>query len=196
MENYPSGNQEIIKSLSLLRHPEGGYFAETDRQEATVPSPFANGGTRSLATSIFYFLSHDNPTGVIHINKSVTYHVLHQGRAEYTLITPGTNGAPPTIEKKIMGTNAAAGELRMLFVGTNVWKMSRLLPEDLALGTTPETQDKVGCLITEVVVPGFHWEDHQFLTREKLEALFDGAEDKQEKIAAFAPHVKKAKTDF
>ena len=88
-----------------------------------------------------------------------TYHVLHQGRAEYTLITPGVAGKPPTIEKKVMGTNTAAGELRMLFVGTGVWKMSRLLPEDLALGTTPEKADKVGCLIHEVVVPGFHWED-------------------------------------
>lgn len=121
-----------------------------------------------------------------------TYHVLHQGRAEYTLVTPGVTGKPPMIEKKVMGTNAAAGELRMLFVGTGVWKMSRLLPEDLALGTTPEKADKVGCLIHEVVVPGFHWEDHQFLTLEKLEALFEGSPDKEEKIKLFAPHVKKS----
>ncbi|KAH8111969.1 RmlC-like cupin domain-containing protein [Phellopilus nigrolimitatus] len=191
MENYPSGNDEIKKSLNLLKHPEGGYFAETDRQKATVPSPFAGNEPRDLATSIFYFLSYDNPTGVIHINKSVTYHVLHQGRAEYTLITPGADGKPPTIETKIMGTDAANGELRMLFVGTGVWKMSRLLPEDLALGTTPKEQNKVGCLITEVVVPGFHWEDHQFLTRANLEALFDGVDKKEEKIKLLAPYVKK-----
>ena len=118
--------------------------------------------------------------------------MLHQGRAEYTLITPGTAGKPSTIEKKVMGTNTAAGELRLLLVGTGVWKMSRLLPDDLTLGTTPEKADKVGCLITEVVVPGFHWEDHQFLTLKKLQALFDGSPDKEEKIKLLVPHLKKS----
>ncbi|KAL5536156.1 hypothetical protein ACEPAF_4261 [Sanghuangporus sanghuang] len=192
MDNYPSGNKELIKSLSLIKHSEGGYFYETDRQELTIPSPFADNQARSLATSIFYLLTHDDPTGVIHMNKSVTYHVLHQGRAEYTLIAPGVAGKPPTIEKKVMGPNAAAGELRMLFVGTGIWKMSRLLPEDLAVGITPEKADKVGCLIHEIVVPGFHWEDHQFLTKEKLDALFEGSPDKEEKIKLFASHVKKS----
>lgn len=82
-----------------------------------------------------------------------TYHVLHQGRAEYTLITPTF---PPTIEVKVMGTGP--GETRQLLVGTGVWKRSRILPEDRALAKTTADQDKVGCLITEVVVPGFHWE--------------------------------------
>lgn len=124
---------------------------------------------RSLATSIYYLLTYDDPDGVFHMNKSVvsgfhkkklykpynqqTYHVLHQGRAEYTLITPTF---PPTIEIKVMGTNP--GEQRQLLVGTGVWKRSRILPEDRALAKTTADQDKVGCLITEVVVPGFHWE--------------------------------------
>ncbi|KDQ09150.1 hypothetical protein BOTBODRAFT_117701 [Botryobasidium botryosum FD-172 SS1] len=202
MDHYPAGNKDIISSLALRKHPEGGYYAETDRQQVTVPSPFAGkrysssffvveNERRSLATSIYYFLSHDNPSGVIHMNKSVTYHTLHQGRAEYTLITPGADGSPPKVEKKIIGTNTAAGELRMLFVGTGVWKMSRLLPKDLALGTTPDRKDEVGCLITEVVVPGFHWEDHQFMTRKKLKALFEGVEGGEEWIRQLLPHVKK-----
>ncbi|KAE9397677.1 hypothetical protein BT96DRAFT_775594, partial [Gymnopus androsaceus JB14] len=151
----------LIKELNLQKHPEGGYFAETDRQTAQVSSPFASNEPRSLGTSIYYLLTKDSPSGVIHMNKSVTYHVLHQGRAEYTLIYP-TN--PPTIEKRIMGTNIAAGESRQLLVGTGVWKMSRLLPEDV----------EYGCLITEVVVPGFHWEDHNFLTIEGLKTLLHG----------------------
>lgn len=28
-------------------------------------------------------------------------HVLHQGRAEYTMITPGVNGDPPSVEIKV-----------------------------------------------------------------------------------------------
>jgi hypothetical protein len=32
--------------------------------------------------------------------------------------------------------------------------------------------ERTGCLTTEVVVSGFHWEDHRYLTREELEELF------------------------
>lgn len=72
----------------------------------------------------------------------------------------------------------------MLLVGTGVWKMSQLLQEDLdAVEATSEseqeeTRDQVNCLITEVVVPGFHWDDHKYLTKEGLEKLFDGDEEK------------------
>lgn len=80
-------------------------------------------------------------------------HVLHQGRAEYTLIYP-TN--PPRVEKhvrprsgvsilfsanaiwltyvriQVMGPNIEAGETLQLLVGTGVWKKSKLLDEDVA----------------------------------------------------------------
>ena len=73
-----------------------------------------------------------------------------------------------------------------LMVGSNVWKKSRLLPEDVtAAQADPVKQQHTGCLITEVVFPGFDWQDHQFLTVEKLKALFGGSEEwkKWEKYA-------------
>ena len=91
-----------------------------------------------------------------------------------------------------MGTNASAGEVRMLFVGSGVWKMSRLLPVDMALGTDVQRADNVGCLITEVVVPGFHWEDHAFLTRGGLNDLFKDVEGGAELIERFKPHLTKS----
>lgn len=42
MENYPRGNKELIAELGLIKHPEGGYFVETDRQLEKVASPFAS----------------------------------------------------------------------------------------------------------------------------------------------------------
>ncbi|KAJ3721144.1 RmlC-like cupin domain-containing protein [Lentinula raphanica] len=168
----------LVKELGLQKHPEGGYFVETDRQSAQVLSPFANNEPRSLGTSIYYLLTKDSPSGVIHMNKSVTYHVLHQGRAEYTLIHPTD---PPKVEKHIMGTNVSAGESRLLLVGTGVWKMSRLLPEDT----------EYGCLITEVVVPGFHWEDHQFLTKGGFDELLEAATgETKEKLKLLENHLK------
>ena len=65
-----------------------------------------------------------------------------------------------------------------LLVGSNVWKKSRLLPEDVSVAKLdPVKQQHTGCLITEVVFPGFHWEDHQFLTESKLKSLFEGSND-------------------
>ncbi|KAJ7136104.1 RmlC-like cupin domain-containing protein [Mycena epipterygia] len=172
----------LVKQLGLLKHPEGGYFLETDRQSVEVPSPFVG---ESLATAIYYLLDYDSPNGVIHMNKSVTYHILHHGRAEYTLITPGS---PPTVEKKVMGTGE--NETRQLFVGTGVWKMSRILPEDLQTAKTEEEKRNLGCLITEVVVPGFHWDDHKFLTKGELLQLFDGIPNKESLISDLIFHLK------
>ncbi|KAI0360794.1 hypothetical protein OH77DRAFT_1418807 [Trametes cingulata] len=170
--SYEIPNSVLLKELKLQRHREGGYFVETDRQEEQVPSPFANGALRPLATAIHYLLTPDEPNGVFHMNKSATMHVLHQGRAEYTLIKPGN---PPTIEKKVMGPNIHSGELLQLLVPTGVWKMSRLLPQDLEAASSEESKDRCGCLITEVVFPGFAWEDHGFLTRRAFQELWQGA---------------------
>jgi len=168
--NYAITNDVLIKQLNLRKHPEGGWFAETDRQPEEIPSPFADGAPRSLATTIYYLLDYDYPDGVFHMNKSATMHVLHQGRAEYTLITPGN---PPKVEKKIIGPNLHKGETLQLFVGSNVWKKSRLLPEDVeAAKNDPEKQKRTGCLITEVVFPGFHWDDHQFMKIQHLKELW------------------------
>jgi uncharacterized protein len=116
-----------------------------------------------------------------------TYHVLHHGRAEYTLVHPGT---PARVERIVMGADVARGEQRMLLVGTGVWKMSRLLPEDLSPASAPADLSKVGCLITEVVVPGFAWEDHKYLKQDELEPLFEGAPDAGRWLQELQPYVK------
>ena len=71
-----------------------------------------------------------------------------------------------------MGANIQAGEVLQLLVPSGIWKMSRLLPDDLAVASDPTQRDYVGCLITEVVFPGFAWEDHAFLTRDEFDKLF------------------------
>lgn len=179
----PLPAQQIISDLKLLEHPEGGYFIETNRQEHQVPSPFVDGAPRDLATSIYYFLTHDRPKGYIHMNKSVTYHVLHHGRAEYTLIHPGS---PAKVERVVMGADVSKGELRMLLVGTGVWKMSRLLDEDIKT----KDPERVGCLITEVVVPGFAWEDHKYLTPPELKPLLEGVPNSEHWIQELQQYVK------
>lgn len=116
-------------------------------------------------------------------------HVLHQGRATYTLIhPPKTSSESPRVEHITMGTNTAAGEVRQLLVG-DTWKMSEIPKEDLAKVEAGEfSKDEVGCLITEVVVPGFVWQDHAFLTQGSLEELFKGRPDGEKWITELTPH--------
>lgn len=68
--------------------------------------------------------------------------------------------------------------------------MSRLLAEDIESATTQMQKDKTNCLITEVVVPGFDWEDHQYLTLEGLQEIFRGTEGAAERIKEFSPFIK------
>lgn len=76
---------------------------------------------------------------------------------------------------QVIGSNIQAGETLQLLVPSGVWKMSRLLADDLAAAEDPTRRDRVGCLITEVVFPGFAWEDHAFLSRAELEKVLGGS---------------------
>ncbi|KAI0820944.1 RmlC-like cupin domain-containing protein [Irpex lacteus] len=165
----------IIKLLDLEKHPEGGYFRRTHQEPAESPSPYADSQLRPLATSIYYFLTADSPSSLFHMNKSATVHAVHQGRAEYTLMYPGT---PPRVEKVILGLDIERGEKLQLYVGSNVWKKSRLLDEDVRLAESdPSIRAHLGCLITEVVFPGFVWEDHTYLHKAELERMWRDSGD-------------------
>ncbi|KAF8480657.1 hypothetical protein JB92DRAFT_3040303 [Gautieria morchelliformis] len=78
-----------------------------------------------------------------------------------------------------MGT---AGEKRQLPVGSGVWKMS--IPKEgiMSAAVSPHDRGYTGCLITEVVFPGFQWEDHSFLTKQGLEVPSKWTPDSEETI--------------
>ncbi|KAM0746031.1 hypothetical protein T439DRAFT_330223 [Meredithblackwellia eburnea MCA 4105] len=175
--SYSTPNYQLIKSLDLQSHPEGGFYAETNRLDEHVQSPFANGEQRSLATQIYYLLTPESPRGRLHMNKSVTFHLLHSGRAKYTLVRPSpVPGQAPEEKTVVMGEDTANGEVRQLVVEGGWWKASEIPMMDLE-GLKDGQGEKVGCLISEVVVPGFHWEDHQFLSHPQLVTLFGGDKD-------------------
>jgi len=171
---------KLIASLNLLAHIEGGYFAETDRDPAIVPSPFPDAaasdatlrlagpqrpgfqpGLRNASTSIFYLLTPGSPQGSFHRNRARTVHTLHRGRGRYVLLHPDGR-----VETFVVGPDVAAGERLQWIVEGAVWKASFLLsdePEDSGAGPVSG-----GLLISETVVPGFEYCDHEFLTQEGL----------------------------
>ncbi|BGO90832.1 hypothetical protein NBRC10512_005843 [Rhodotorula toruloides] len=193
MPDYPylEGNASLIASLKLQPHPEGGFFAETVRTDQKIASEFADGKQRNLATQIYYLLTPDSPKGKMHMNKSVTFHALHAGRALYTLVKPlppnSPTGAEPEIKHVVMGSDASKGEVRQLFVEGGWWKASEIPEEDLKVGE--EDKEHTGCLISEVVVPGFDFGDHKFLSKQELLSLFNG-DEQADGVQKLLPYVR------
>lgn len=72
----------------------------------------------------------------------------------------------------IMGPNSSLGEVTQLFVPGGCWKASVIPEEDMLLLAAPEEdndlKERIGCLISEVVVPGWNPEQHQFIDEDKV----------------------------
>lgn len=106
------------------------------------------------------------------------FHLLHSGRALYTLIQPPASATSlPTVHRVTLGHDIAAGETPQLFVPGGWWKASELPQEDLALLQGPgakenKMEERVGCLISEIVVPGWNPDQHAFLDEDKVSAVW------------------------
>ena len=176
----PPAVQALVTQLSLAPHVEGGYFVETDSSPITIPSPYPvepqhedattaallrpgyDPSLRRLSTTIFYFLSPARPLGTFHRNRSRIVHTLHSGRGRYVLLHPGGR-----VETFVVGHDVAAGERLQWVVDGGIWKASFLLPDHEGTGDAVSG----GLLISETVVPGFEFADHEFLSMDKCKAL-------------------------
>ena len=142
---------DLIKKLGLQKHPEGGYFRETDRDPLRVPNPFRSSSdnddsTRSASTTIYYLLTPASPTGRFHRNRGRTVHTLHSGRGRYVIIHADEreNGEKARIETFVVGHDINGGEKLQWLVEGGKYKASFLLP-DAKGGLESE-----GLLISEV----------------------------------------------
>jgi predicted cupin superfamily sugar epimerase len=161
--------ERLIDSLHLLKHPEGGWFVETDRDPLRIPNPFlakqqhdaveytaqpaGDDATRSAMTTIFYLLTPNSPKGRFHRNKGRTVHTLHKGRGRYVLIRTDEvkPGEQARIETFVVGHNVEKGERLQWIVEGDIYKASYLLPDDEDSG-----ESESGLLISEV---SYHVED-------------------------------------
>ncbi|KAK5124863.1 hypothetical protein LTR85_001053 [Meristemomyces frigidus] len=189
----------VIAKLGLQSHVEGGYFVETDRDSLRIPNPFPEGiksseDTRSASTTIHYLLTPRSPLGAFHRNKGRTVHTLHRGRGRYILIhadevasasCPGGYGGAEDmseserwtgkarVETFIVGQDVLNGERIQWIVDGGKYKCSFLLPDE-EVGKESE-----GLLISETVVPGFEFADHDFMRVERMEALVTGKQKEE-----------------
>ena len=79
---------------------------------------------------------------------------------------PGNRKEKATVETFVVGDDIEKGESMQWMVEGGKWKASFLLPDREDDGSS-----KSGLLISETVVPGFEFRDHDFLRKENLEEL-------------------------
>lgn len=170
--------------------------------EASKPSTDL---TRHASTTIHYFLSPSSPLGRFHRNRARTVHTLHWGRGAYVVLHPpekqkdNDQGAAPDAESEdcnvaggegegwrvetfIVGKDIVKGEKVQWIVEGGRYKASYLLPDTGGVEEYWDSKDgsKNGLLISETVVPGFEFSDHDFLTAERF--LRINGEERVEKM--------------
>lgn len=143
--------QELIETLGLQPHPEGGFYAEVYRSPQKMET---ENGFRNLATSIYFLLTSENISR-FHQIKSDEIWFYHEG-SPLTVHVLSEKG----YEKLLVGPPTGSGHLPQ-----------QMVPEGVVFGSTidePESYSLVSCL----VAPGFDFQDFILFTEAELLELF------------------------
>lgn len=150
--------EDLVRTLALSPHPEGGFFRETYRsaeQLAALPARF--GGPRSVSTAIYYLLGAGDMSALHRIHSDEVWH-FYLGRP-LEVVVLAADGTARTI---VLGVDLAAGQVPQAVVEAGAWFGARLhqpVPGAFAL---------VGC----TVAPGFDFADLELAERAALLARY------------------------
>ncbi len=146
---------QLIHSLQLQPHVEGGYFRRTYQSDHRPALP-TESGERLRLTSILYLLTDDARVGHWHLNRSDILHFFHRGEAITYYLIDDTSGE---LSRHILGPDPTAGHQLQLAVPGGTWKASHLPLGEYGL-------------ISEAVCPGFEFADMTLGQRAELQQRF------------------------
>jgi uncharacterized protein len=115
---------EIIHTLGLAPHPEGGHYREIFRDAAPD-------GARAASTAIYFLLRAGEVSRWHTVDAAEVWHFYAGDPLEVTIQSPG---APREILK--LGINLAAGERPQAVVPRRAWQMARPLGAWTLVGCT------------------------------------------------------------
>ena len=124
--------KEIIETLGLQPHPEGGWYAETWRADAVE-------GQRASGTAIYYLLEAGQRSHWHRIDATEIWHFYAGAPLTLSISTDGQS-----TDRLTLGADIAAGERPQLIVPPNAWQSA----ESAGAWTL------VGCTVS----PGFVFE--------------------------------------
>lgn len=150
--------EQLIQQLELQPHPEGGFYKEIYRSEATIeasclPPPFD--GTRHFCTSIYYLLQGDDFSAFHRIKSDELWHFYAGGSLVLHLLHE-TYG----YQSLLLGNNLTEGARFFILMPAGVWFAAE--PEKSSEFTL------AGCTVS----PGFDFRDFEMAKRENLVLRF------------------------
>ena len=146
-----------IEALSLIQHPEGGYFHETFRANEAVEAghlPERYTEARTLGTSIYFLLTTESVSNFHRLNSDEIWHYHTGGAARIHMISP--NGG---YQYKDIGDDLAAGQSLQVVIPRHSWFAAEVIADSYIL---------VGCTVS----PGFEFADFELASRSKLSENF------------------------
>jgi predicted cupin superfamily sugar epimerase len=114
---------DVIRTLGLKPHPEGGHYAETHR----IPSP---DGHRSPGTAIYYLLGRSDRSHWHRVDATEIWHYYAGAPLELSL-SPGRG-----VEPHVLGPDLAAGDRPQVVVPPGRWQSARSLGDWTLVGCT------------------------------------------------------------
>lgn len=139
-EHVAEGSAEqLIEALGLQRHPEGGWYREHFRG---APGPDG----RTTSTAIYFLLRRGERSHWHRLHTAVEiWHHYAGAPLELAICTDAERA--DAIERRILGTDIAAGEALALVVPAGAWQAARSLGAWTLCGCT--------------VAPGFEFADFE-----------------------------------
>jgi hypothetical protein len=150
--------ENIIRTLQLNPHPEGGYFRETYRSEAVISREELGvkfSGKRNFSTCIYFLLTSESFSAFHRIVQDEAWHFYDGSPLSLHMISPGGE-----YSSVIIGRNFEKGEVPQFVVPGGTWFAAEVAREDsFAL---------LGCTVS----PGFDFGDFELGGRKELMELF------------------------
>lgn len=112
---------EVIAALGLRAHPEGGWYAETWRDEPAD-------GSRGAGSSITFLLREAERSHWHRVDGAETWY--HHAGGPLELAIADDNGT----RMIVLGTDLAAGQLPQVTVPAGVWQAARPLADAVLVG--------------------------------------------------------------
>ncbi len=148
----------IIKTLELAPHPEGGYFKETYRSTGEIEKnslPYEYNEKRNYSTCIYFLLTSGNFSALHRIKQDEIWHFYDGSPIRLHMIS--TEGIH-TIQ--LIGRDLKNGETPQFVVPGGYWFAAEVLEKD--------SYSLVGCTVS----PGFSFDDFELKNSQELTLLF------------------------
>lgn len=154
MTSLPAA-EDLVQTLHLLPHPEGGFYRETYRATTRLD------GGRAAATMIYFLLPAGHVSRLHRIDADEGWHHYLGGALEICELDESRPGSSARVTR--LGKDLSRGEVPQHLVPAGRW-----------FGAAPATGSPyalVGC----TVAPGFEFSKFELGRRDALLALFPAA---------------------